>query len=478
MTLREKLNTINKPSLPKLEIGSAKTVNDYWNNFIEPHLPANIESVIKWHKLLKEYVNKPDTVLGFRTGNVAGHLRRGWGTITNDGYSFFYTDNYFSHYFYKMSYDGFVPTLDEFYSLMKSREFPVRFASPMGTKDEPWEKEYAAFNVNGKNPGLGIAGYKLAHILDAGKNYKINNISMGIAEICNKYFSLGEVSDWRLVYNPRRYCRENFKISEDNKAIAKKLAQACFLQMVHPMNYFISPKSKNQGKTYNIYNKGNNIAEDSNVLSFVRQKFHARYTQNGIDYFQEFLDSVLPFEDIVGEDGSTVLNAKYSSDDLIPLIRAISAEEQNKIVQPKTVKKDETQNINISSVTKKNCDKNSDDIVQKLLSYKSGMIAKGFSEKPLQYTNNYIEVLSYSHSNKWLDSKHSDMEKMWSIIYKPKQSFSMLNNWNKLVSSENVEITDIKKGQHIGKYAIRIRGMKKAPNDNIIKEILNYIFDE
>ena len=356
MTLREKLDTINKPSLPKLEIGSAKTVNDYWNSFIEPHLPANIESVIKWHKLLKEYVNKPDTVLGFRTGNVAGHLRRGWETITNDGYSFFYTDNFFSHYFYKMSYDGFVPTLDEFYSLMKSREFPVRFASPMGTKDEPWEKEYAAFNVDGKNPGLGIAVYKLAHILDAGKNYIINNVSMGIAEICNKYFSLGDVSDWKLVYNPRRYCRENFTIDEDNKAIAKKLAQACFLRMVHPMNYFISPKSKNQGKTYNIYNKGSNIAEDLNILSFVRQKFHERYTQNGIDYFQEFLDSVLSFEDIVREDGSTVLNAVYSSEDLIPLINAISSEGQNTIIQPQTVKKNKIQNINTSPVIKKTCD--------------------------------------------------------------------------------------------------------------------------
>ncbi len=166
MTLREKLNTINEPNLPKLEIGSAKTVSHYWDSFIKPHLPSNIDCVIKWHKLLKEYVNMSDTVLGFRTGNSAGHLRRGWETVTDSGFSFFYTDNYFSYYFYKMSYDNFVPTLSEFYSLMKAREFPVRIARPMGTKNEPWERDYAAFNVDGNDPELGKAGYKLAHILE------------------------------------------------------------------------------------------------------------------------------------------------------------------------------------------------------------------------------------------------------------------------------------------------------------------------
>lgn len=316
MTLKEKLDSINKPALPKLESGFAKTILDYWRDFIEPRLPANKNSVIEWHKLLKDYVNKKDTVLGFRTGNVAGHLRRGWETVTNDSYSFFYTDNYFSHYFYKMSYDGFVPSLDEFYNLMRSREFPVRFASQMGTKDEPWEKEYAAFNVDGKNPGLGTAGYKLAHILDAGKNYHHNGCNFGIAEICNRYFSLGEVSDWKWNVATNHYCREDFTILEENKEIAKIFSKACFLRMVHPMNYFISPKSRNHGRIYNIYVRGSNIAEDLNVLSFIRTKFHERYTIDGVDYFQDFLNLVLPFEDKIKEDGNTVLNVRYSSDDL------------------------------------------------------------------------------------------------------------------------------------------------------------------
>ncbi len=473
MTLKEKLDSIDKPALPKLEIGSAKTILDYWNNFIEPHLPSDVNSVIEWHKLLKDYVNKKDTVLGFRTGNVAGHLRRGWETVTNDGYSFFYTDNYISHFFYKMSFDGFVPSLDEFYFLMKSREFPVRFKSQMGTKDEPWEKDYAAFNVDGKNPGLGTSGYKLAHILDAGKNYIYNGFSFGIAEICNKYFSLGDVSDWKWDSITNHYSRKDFIIKDENKEIARNLAKACFLRMVHPMNYFISPKSKNQGKIYNIYNKGNNIAEDLNVLSFIRTKFHERYTINGIDYFQDFLNLVLPFHDEIQEDGTTVLNVIYSSDDINPVLRSISRESSS-------ISSNKTTEAKKNSL-KNNSDHDSainDTIIQKLSWYKAGSISKGFSENSLHYINDFIEVISYSHSNKWLDSNHTDMEKMWSIIYKPKQSFSMLRNWNKLINSENIEITDIKKGQHLGKYAIRIRGMKKSPNDEIIKEILNYIFEE
>ena len=86
--------------------------------------------------------------------------------------------------------------------------------------------------------------------------------------------------------------------------------------MVHPMNYFISPKSRNHGKIYNIYVRGSNIAEDLNVLSFIRTKFHERYTIDGVDYFQDFLNLVLPFEDKIKEDGNTILNVRYSSDDL------------------------------------------------------------------------------------------------------------------------------------------------------------------
>lgn len=102
--LEEKLNKINKPKIPDLQDGSADTIEEFYDTFIEPLLP-NVVQVIKWHKILKWYVKQPNIVLGFRTGNEKGKLRRGWETVTNDDYCFFYTDNFFAHYFYKLAYD-------------------------------------------------------------------------------------------------------------------------------------------------------------------------------------------------------------------------------------------------------------------------------------------------------------------------------------------------------------------------------------
>ena len=320
MTLTEKLNNISNPKLPRFENGHAHTVKDYWYSFILPRLPR-IDIVIKWHEVLKEYIKIPDAVLAFRTGNVKGRLRRGWETKTTEGYSFFYTDNYFSHYFYKLAHDGdYEPNVNEFYNAMKDKKFPVRISSPMGGDRDPHEREYAAHNVKGKNPGINISGYKLAHIIDAGQNYAFNNKILGLSEICNRYFDLGEVSDWKINPITKQYCRDNFDIPEKDKDDARKLAEISFLRMVHPMNYFLSPKSRNKGKTYNKYflngKPSFNIAEEAVVLSYVRQKFHERYTINNKDYFKEFLDLVFPVPDSIQEDGSTILNIEYSPDDL------------------------------------------------------------------------------------------------------------------------------------------------------------------
>lgn len=96
MDLEKKLSEIGKPNLH----GTAKSIEDFYNKFIEPYLP-NVSQVIKWHKILIKYVQEEDAVLAFRTGNTKGQLRRGWETvITNDTYRIIYTDNFFAHYFF------------------------------------------------------------------------------------------------------------------------------------------------------------------------------------------------------------------------------------------------------------------------------------------------------------------------------------------------------------------------------------------
>ena len=70
------------------------------------------------------------------------------------------------------------------------------------------------------------------------------------------------------------------------------------------------------------------------------------------------------------------------------------------------------------------------------------------------------------------------MEKMWSIIYLLKKDFSELNNWKHICNTFDLSITEVKKGKNQGCYGIRIRGMKKKPNETIIRMLLDYIFED
>lgn len=316
MNLEKKLKKISTPHLQ----GSAKTIKDFYNKFIEPYLP-DIEQTKKWHKILTEYVKKPDAVLGFRAGNTAGKLRRGWKTvITNDTYSFFYTDNFFAHYFYKLACDtDYEVATDDFYNLMKEKKFPVRFKFRMGRE----ECRGASFDVNGKNPEIGKSGFKLAHVVDAGQNYTVNGINCGMAEIIDKYFPLGEKEDW----DKRKHYRE-LQIKEEDKTTARKLAEMSFLRMVHPMNYFLSPKAPNGGKVYNYYklNDSNvyeyDIGEDERLISYVRQRFSKKYGK----VYKEFLNLVGSEPDNIKENGETTINIKYS---LFPLEPKMTEEQNN-----------------------------------------------------------------------------------------------------------------------------------------------------
>jgi len=253
------------------------------------------------------------------------------------------------------------------------------------------------------------------------------------------------LSDWKLFNNI--YKRKlNYSFTNDEK----KIIIAHFLRFIDPINYFLVPNKNN----INV----KSIGENRNVVDYILRRSFEVYGDSFINFFDLALvdKNTIPKQNLSDLGKEKIFTLKFSN-------------------KKSNVEKNIPVKSQKNNLLQRNLP-NNDDIIQKISYYKSGNISKDFSETSLQYANDYIDVVSYSHSNKLLDSKHSDMEKMWSIIYKPKHSFSMLKNWNKLINLENIEITDIKKGQHIGKYAIRIRGMKKSPNDEIIKEILEYIF--
>ena len=90
------------------------------------------EIISQWCNLLYRYIDDSNVVFAIRKFGDRGRngdydLRRGFYTLTNKDYSFFYTDNYFSAYFFKMAFDGFVPNYEEFKNLLISRKFPARF---------------------------------------------------------------------------------------------------------------------------------------------------------------------------------------------------------------------------------------------------------------------------------------------------------------------------------------------------------------
>ena len=45
--------------------GHAKTIGEFWMDFIEPRLPLK-DTVIKWHQLLMEYIKEPRAVFAIR----------------------------------------------------------------------------------------------------------------------------------------------------------------------------------------------------------------------------------------------------------------------------------------------------------------------------------------------------------------------------------------------------------------------------
>ena len=146
MTLQDKLSFISKPSIPRMTSGEAETIRGFWMEFIEPKLISK-EIISQWCNLLYRYIDDSNVVYAIRKFGDRGRngdydLRRGFYTLTNKDYSFFYTDNYFSAYFFKMAFDGFVPNYEEFKDLLISRKFPARFGQSCRT-----ERERAAFDI-------------------------------------------------------------------------------------------------------------------------------------------------------------------------------------------------------------------------------------------------------------------------------------------------------------------------------------------
>ena len=335
MTLKEKIKEIKKSStlncLPIYpDIGKAKDLDELWEKAIKHNLPdKNI--VIQWHKVLKDYIEKESNItLSIR--RFGSHskkedssvLRRGFlnKVIVNGNESFntFFVDNGFTAYFYSLAKDGYAPVdWREFKDLIDNFEFPC------GYFQTNKEKELAAYH-KGKDPGISIKGYKIAHIFSAGENYSENAGYLKIADFCNTVFPRGDRSEWEAnILTNGKHHRPIYLDDESEAKKIKDFAIAHFIRTVHPINYFLVPnktntKDESSGliKT-NIYwhdyddggKEKNEIGEYSKLIEYVATKIKDIYKDTNV--YQEFLDMIFPTGNCIYPKGKNVqIDAQYS----------------------------------------------------------------------------------------------------------------------------------------------------------------------
>ena len=181
MTLEEKILTINEPQIPLLSAGEADTIEAFFDNFVKPLFPSG-NTIRAWHKILMEYTEDLSNLsCCVRYGNIGSEaesvwgekeyykLRRGWLTQNdNDNFEYFFADNFFSAFIYKMAMDGFVPKdVNELRSVFKNHKFPYGFGFRVDKKINEWK---GAIIPEGKEPGF-LDNYKLSHVFDAGEYF-------------------------------------------------------------------------------------------------------------------------------------------------------------------------------------------------------------------------------------------------------------------------------------------------------------------
>lgn len=119
------------------------------------------------------------------------------------------------------------------------------------------------------------------------------------------------------------------------------------------------------------------------------------------------------------------------------------------------------------------------ELLQKIEPYRSGSTSRLWTKNPICFNNEYIEVKRLDSSNKWLGlPRVSEMGKMWSIIVDLKKDFRALTNYCELSKKLDIKLTRVTKGELKGCRGIRIYKMKQNPTNDIIYDILNFIFQQ
>lgn len=458
ISIEDFLSSNNKFSFPLVPTGKSNTVEDFYKDCISLVLPKNVKTIIEWHNLLRKYIYDPEAILlsrlyESRKINGIWDTRRGMLTRMQDGFSFAFASNFFARIIYTMAFYDFVPEYEDFKDMFKNRKFSL--FSFMGKTEG--EKNYAAFINPSYNPRFYTQNWYLAHIIPVNGEsfYRFENKNI------NDIFTPGSINDWKV--NSSGYYERflDYSLSEDDK----KIARAHFLRFIDPINYFLVPNANHVTIS--------KIGEMPSIINYMRKRASNLY----LDVYDDFLKLAMSNPQLNARESCDLLgkhklmNLEYSSENL--------SDNCEKSIPPKNKLKKKGIIVKINPTQNAPLEITSNPLINELKKYKTGTIDKGFSEIEFSYNNDFISTICFNHSNKWLGKANdSDMEKMWSIIYLLKKDFSELNNWKHICNTFDLSITEVKKGKNQGCYGIRIRGMKKKPNETIIRMLLDYIFED
>lgn len=278
MTLISFLNNSNTHEVPILPDGNASNLDELFSNLIENTLPKR-ETIIQWNKLLLEYIEQSDAVFFIRRYASASNkqwdlIRRGFLTEYSSGLQYVFCDNYLAHYFYLMALKDFVPTINEFNELMKSRKFPY------GYMETSAEKPYQAY-PKGKSVNINKSGWKLAHLYSVNQN----DYNFEYKKQSKKLFPRGEQIEWKY-HNGNNY--PSRLIKQENTKYLRDITIAHFLRLVHPINYFLVPKPT----VSNI-----DIGENPYLISFMREHNYKRFDKLLLGFEELIMSKQISFKD-------------------------------------------------------------------------------------------------------------------------------------------------------------------------------------